>query len=233
MGKIKRIDYQGEQLTITRIAQMNDINREPLRRKYNKTGDIDQAVLLAQESKMGPRGPIKYVDLFGEKMAIGRIAKIYGMKYETLLFAYQVTSDIDEAISLCFDARNIVGNYKLQKNAVSLNKLRNLKVPFQEIDLKIEDHTFLKNIDQIAKVDNEILKEKMKVWLKASLSPREQKVLRLYYGLDDGCCQTQMAIAKIFGVSSEWIRQIIRHAIFKLRKPSPYLKELHETILER
>lgn len=50
------------------------------------------------------------------------------------------------------------------------------------------------------------------------LNEKEEMVIRLRYGLDDGKERTLEDIGKIFGVTREWICQIERSAINKLRK---------------
>ena len=53
-----------------------------------------------------------------------------------------------------------------------------------------------------------------------TLTPREEKVLRLRFGLDDGIERTLEDVGKIFGVTRERIRQIEDKALRKLRHPS-------------
>ena len=53
-----------------------------------------------------------------------------------------------------------------------------------------------------------------------SLTPREAKVLRLRYGLDDGKPRTLEEVGKEFNVTRERIRQIEAKALRKLRHPS-------------
>ena len=53
-----------------------------------------------------------------------------------------------------------------------------------------------------------------------SLTPREAKVLRLRYGLDDGKARTLEEVGREFNVTRERIRQIEAKALRKLRHPS-------------
>jgi RNA polymerase primary sigma factor len=64
-----------------------------------------------------------------------------------------------------------------------------------------------------------LLKEQLEEVLE-SLSPREEKVLRLRFGLDDGRTRTLEEVGQQFGVTRERIRQIEAKALRKLRHPS-------------
>lgn len=50
------------------------------------------------------------------------------------------------------------------------------------------------------------------------LPPRQQEVLRLHFGLEDGVCQSLEKIGAQMGVSKERVRQIERQALDKLQK---------------
>ena len=65
----------------------------------------------------------------------------------------------------------------------------------------------------------EMLKEELDGVL-LTLTDREEKVLRLRFGLDDGQCRTLEEVGQIFGVTRERIRQIEAKALRKLRHPS-------------
>ena len=65
----------------------------------------------------------------------------------------------------------------------------------------------------------EMLKEELNNVL-ATLTEREEKVLRLRFGLDDGQCRTLEEVGQIFGVTRERIRQIEAKALRKLKHPS-------------
>ena len=53
-----------------------------------------------------------------------------------------------------------------------------------------------------------------------TLTPREEKVLRLRFGLEDGRSRTLEEVGKEFNVTRERIRQIEAKALRKLRHPS-------------
>jgi RNA polymerase primary sigma factor len=65
----------------------------------------------------------------------------------------------------------------------------------------------------------ELLKEQMKDILD-TLTDREENVIRLRFGLDDGRSRTLEEVGKVFGVTRERIRQIEAKALRKLRHPS-------------
>jgi len=64
-----------------------------------------------------------------------------------------------------------------------------------------------------------LLKEQLEDVLE-TLTPREEKVLRLRFGLDDGRPRTLEEVGQVFGVTRERIRQIEAKALRKLRHPS-------------
>ncbi|MBQ5686321.1 MAG: sigma-70 family RNA polymerase sigma factor, partial [Ruminococcus sp.] len=53
-----------------------------------------------------------------------------------------------------------------------------------------------------------------------TLTPREEQVLRLRFGLDDGHTRTLEEVGKKFNITRERIRQIEAKALRKLRHPS-------------
>jgi len=64
----------------------------------------------------------------------------------------------------------------------------------------------------------ELFKEQLEDVLD-TLTPREEKVLRLRFGLDDGRSRTLEEVGQYFGVTRERIRQIEAKALRKLRHP--------------
>ncbi len=75
---------------------------------------------------------------------------------------------------------------------------------------------------------NQLLKEHVKDML-SSLTEREQKILKLRFGLEDGKSHTLEEVGQEFSVTRERIRQIEAKALAKLRKHKDS-KKLHDYI---
>ena len=105
--------------------------------------------------------------------------------------------------------------YKISQDPVSL------ETPIgEEDDSHLGD--FIKDELTMSPEDyatTEMLKEELASVL-LTLTDREEKVLRLRFGLDDGQCRTLEEVGQIFGVTRERIRQIEAKALRKLRHPS-------------
>jgi len=80
----------------------------------------------------------------------------------------------------------------------------------------IEDRNALLPADAASK---QLLKEQIESVL-STLTPREQRVLQLRFGLEDGRSRTLEEVGKEFRVTRERIRQIEAKALRKLRHPS-------------
>ena len=90
----------------------------------------------------------------------------------------------------------------------------------EEEDSHLGDFIQDEDIEQPAEAaTHEMLKEQLNEELD-TLTDREQKVLRLRFGLDDGRARTLEEVGKEFQVTRERIRQIEAKAIRKLRQPS-------------
>jgi RNA polymerase primary sigma factor len=80
----------------------------------------------------------------------------------------------------------------------------------------IEDPNAVAPLDAVS---DKLLKEQLAAVL-ASLDGREQRVIRLRFGLDDGHPRTLEEVGRAFGLTRERIRQIEARALRKLRHPS-------------
>lgn len=116
---------------------------------------------------------------------------------------------------LNLDEKKIKNIIKISKEPVSL------ETPVGDSDdiyLKdfIEDENEYTPMDAVV---NEDLKEKVREVLK-SLTPREEKVLKMRFGIDVASEHTLEEVGKDFSVTRERIRQIEVKALRKLRHPS-------------
>ena len=80
----------------------------------------------------------------------------------------------------------------------------------------IEDRNAIQPLDSASK---QLLKDQINEVL-STLAPREQRVLRLRFGLEDGRPRTLEEVGLEFSVTRERIRQIEAKALRKLRHPS-------------
>lgn len=117
-----------------------------------------------------------------------------------------------------------------QEMDISVERVREiLKIAQEPVSLETpigeEDDShlgdFIEDQDVQAPADAaafELLREQLEDVLD-TLTPREQKVLRLRFGLDDGRTRTLEEVGQVFGVTRERIRQIEAKALRKLRHP--------------
>ncbi|MCL2341823.1 MAG: hypothetical protein FWC53_01915 [Firmicutes bacterium] len=94
-GKLVRIEYQGEQLTIGAIARRNRIDVGSLRRYYAKLGDINEAV---KQTKSNSRANLVKIEYEGEQLTMTAIARRNGIYAGALKRHYDELGDIYEAI---------------------------------------------------------------------------------------------------------------------------------------
>jgi RNA polymerase primary sigma factor len=80
----------------------------------------------------------------------------------------------------------------------------------------IEDHNAIQPVDSASR---QLLKDEINEIL-LTLTPREQRVLQLRFGLEDGRTRTLEEVGLVFQVTRERIRQIEAKALRKMRHPS-------------
>ena len=118
-----------------------------------------------------------------------------------------------------------------KKMNLSVDKIRDIYKISQEpvsLDTPIgeEDDSHLgdfikdeRNVSPEEYATNELLKDEISEVLQ-TLTEREEKVIRLRFGLEDGKSRTLEEVGQMFGVTRERIRQIEAKALRKLRHPS-------------
>ena len=117
------------------------------------------------------------------------------------------------------------------KMGISVDKIREIyKISQEPVSLETpigeEDDSHLgdfvpdeRNMSPEEYATNEMLKDEISEVL-LTLTEREEKVIRLRFGLEDGKSRTLEEVGQMFGVTRERIRQIEAKALRKLRHPS-------------
>ena len=90
----------------------------------------------------------------------------------------------------------------------------------EEDDSKISDFIEDESIKSPTEVASQNLLREQLLCVIETLTPREQKVIRLRYGLDDSHPRTLEEVGREFNVTRERIRQIEAKALRKLRNPT-------------
>jgi RNA polymerase primary sigma factor len=145
----------------------------------------------------------------------GRISKLY-----------QVAQELEQALGRQPTAEEIAANMDLPAERVRW-MLRTSRQPVHlerpvgdESDAELGD--FIEDIElpQPAEtVAQNMLTEEIGEILD-QLTPREARILRLRYGLQDGESRTLKEVGEMFGLSRERIRQLEKEALRKLRHPN-------------
>ena len=118
-----------------------------------------------------------------------------------------------------------------EKMGTSVEKIREIyKISQEPVSLETpigeEDDSHLgdfvpdeRNMSPEEYATNEMLKDEISEVL-LTLTEREEKVIRLRFGLEDGKSRTLEEVGQMFGVTRERIRQIEAKALRKLRHPN-------------
>ena len=108
---------------------------------------------------------------------------------------------------------------KIRELMELLPEVCSLDVPLSEED----DGTLQMLIEDTSAAEpfQKLVREEMKHTLDQlmqMLTERQQQVLRLHYGMEDGSCRSLEEISRLLGVSKERVRQIEHQAMDKLQK---------------
>ncbi len=123
------------------------------------------------------------------------------------------TEEIAEAMGI--SAEKVSEIQKIAQDPISLESPVG-----EEDDSKIADFIEDETIKSPVEVASQNLLREQLLSIIETLTPREQKVIRLRYGLDDSHPRTLEEVGREFNVTRERIRQIEAKALRKLRHPS-------------
>jgi len=118
------------------------------------------------------------------------------------------------AVRTQFPVERVRELQRISQDTISLEQPIGEEEDFSLSDL-IEDQTAEVPVDAATRM---LLNEAVKRAL-SELTEREQEVVRLRFGLDDGRIRTLEEVGQIFGVTRERIRQIEMKTLAKLRHP--------------
>ena len=152
------------------------------------------------------RIPVHMVETINKELRVSRnLLQIYGRE--------PTPEEIAEAMGISEEKVREI--QKIAQDPVSL------ETPIgEEADSRLEDFIEDKDANTPSeKAESNILKEQLLQVLN-TLNPREEEVLRLRYGLDDGRPRTLEEVGKVFVLTRERIRQIEAKALRKLRNPN-------------
>jgi RNA polymerase primary sigma factor len=118
------------------------------------------------------------------------------------------------AVEMGLDAEKVRSIEKISQAVLSL------EAPIGEDDDKSVRGDFIpdeKNLMPSQSTSRELLRDQIRKIL-GDLTPREQKVLEMRFGLTDGVTHTLEEVGRVFGVTRERIRQIEAKALEKIRQ---------------
>jgi RNA polymerase sigma factor (sigma-70 family) len=222
---IIKYKFLGYSLTLTNLSEITRLNKEIILETINKYPD-DYTKRLRGLSKVKPALVRNNTNLYNTD-AVNYINNNLDL-IDTVMQAKNIPADLDLYNELYIIACSILEptRLKVYTKLAQYVLIYYIRPRFLKIETPIDSATILEYSDVINNF-KEFNFNINKIFLSAefdkvlkTLTEREEKVLRLRYGLDDGQCRTLEAVGQIFGVQRERIRQIEAKALRKLRHPS-------------
>jgi RNA polymerase primary sigma factor len=168
---------------------------------------IRQAILRSVADQARTiRIPVHMID------AINKVSRVQ-RELAQLLEREPTVEEIAEKVQL--PVERVRELQRISQDTMSLEQPLGDEEGFSLSDL-IEDHGAAAPVDEATRM---LLNEAVHRAL-LELSPREQEMIRLRFGLEDGRLRTLEEVGQIFDVTKERVRQIEMKTLSKLRQPS-------------
>ncbi len=158
-------------------------------KKYSSAGDADDLI------SVGTIGLIKGVETFKQDKG-------------SMLATY-VAKCIDNEILMYIRAN------KKHRNAVSLYDPVGVDKDGNEITLM---DVLPSDDNRFAKIEDNVIMEKVKKIIKEKLNEREQEIIIMRYGLEDDEPKTQLEVAQILNISRSYVSRLEKKIIAKIGK---------------
>lgn len=162
------------------------------------------------------------VDRTGKSAQV--VAKELGVGYQTLLHwisfkSYPRTDELRLRVAIYFGIPDDVLFPEEIAQVRVHQQPKDLRLTYAEFEEMSQSWLLAETPTVVELAERTALTETLQSVL-TGLLPREQQVLTLRFGLDDGEARTMEAVARMFGVTRERVRQIEAKALRKLRHPS-------------
>ena len=164
--KINLIDYNGQNLSIKKIAELEGVNVTTLIRKYNETQDIYEAVKLTKEAQKKANDSITHIPYNGKILSINAIAQLEGIVADTLRRKYNETQDIHEAVKSTKEAQEKAYKIEYKGKTLSLSAIAKLE--------NLDWHSLKRKLDKTQDIDKAVMLSK----LLKSRNERRRKIVQ-------------------------------------------------------
>ena len=181
-----------------------------------KNGDVDAREKLIRHNLRLVAHVVKKYSTAGEAddlISVGTIGLIKGIETfkqdKGSMLATYVAKCIDNEILMYIRAN------KKHRNAVSLYDPVGVDKEGNEITLM---DVLPSDDNRFAKIEDNVIMEKVKKIIKEKLNKREQEIIIMRYGLNDDEPKTQLEVAQILNISRSYVSRLEKKIIAKIGK---------------